>query len=259
MKRIYNLKSAVRTGHEKKFSTEHHTIETSKLPASYDLRLMSKCMPPVLDQKDLGSCAANEMSNALRFCIAKEVGPQNAWSPSRLFIYYFGRLFEGDDTTQDTGMSISGVCGAISKYGAPDEIMWPYDIARYTVHPSQTATLNALTHAPGYSFLQVPQDLIHIKQVLYSGFPIIAGVQLYSNFESNIVATYGVVQLPTKDEILLGGHCVNIYAYDDLSQRFTCSNSWGTGWGYKGYFTIPYAYLLDTNLAGDFNTVKYFK
>jgi len=33
-------------------------------------------------------------------------------------------------------------------------------------------------------------------------------------------------------------------------------NSWGPGWGMKGYFTLPYAYLLDGNLADDFWTVR---
>jgi hypothetical protein len=28
-------------------------------------------------------------------------------------------------------------------------------------------------------------------------------------------------------------------------------NSWGTGWGDKGYFYLPYNYLLSSRLAGD--------
>lgn len=259
MTRVYNLKKAVKTGHEKHFSEEHHTMSTAALPTSYDLRITSTCVAPVLDQGNLGTCAANEMANALRFCIAKEMGTQSAWLPSRLFIYYFGRMFEGDDVSQDSGMSISGVCGAMAKYGAPAELLWPYDITQYAKQPSRSAILAAHVHTPGYQFLAVPQDLTHMKQSLCSGFPIIVGVQLYSNFESQDVADYGVVQLPTTSETLLGGHAILCVAYDDLAQRFTCSNSWGTGWGYKGFFTIPYAYLLNPNLAGDFNQVRYFK
>lgn len=259
MVRKYNLKPALKTGHEKYFSVEHHTVATDALPASYDLRVSSTCVPPILDQGALGTCAANELANALQFCIAKELGTQNTWLPSRLFIYYFGRLYEGDSVAVDSGMSISGVCGSIAKYGAPAETLWSYDIKKYTIQPPRAAILNAHTHVMGYQFLSVPQDLTHMKQALYSGFPIIAGVQLYSNFESQDVANYGVVQLPTVNETLLGGHAIMIFSYDDLAQRFTCSNSWGTDWGYKGYFTIPYAYLLNPNLAGDFNQVRYFK
>ena len=33
--------------------------------------------------------------------------------------------------------------------------------------------------------------------------------------------------------------------YDERKQRFIVRNSWGTGWGMRGYFTMPYAYLTD--------------
>jgi hypothetical protein len=54
---------------------------------------------------------------------------------------------------------------------------------------------------------------------------------------------------------VLGGHAVLAVGYDDASQRFIVSNSWGSGWGMKGYFTIPYSYLTDNNLADDFWTI----
>jgi C1A family cysteine protease len=31
---------------------------------------------------------------------------------------------------------------------------------------------------------------------------------------------------------------------------------WGNRWGMKGYFTLPYAYLTDENLASDFWTIR---
>jgi len=33
-------------------------------------------------------------------------------------------------------------------------------------------------------------------------------------------------------------------------------NSWGPGWAKGGYFTMPYAYLTDSNLSDDFWTVR---
>ena len=44
--------------------------------------------------------------------------------------------------------------------------------------------------------------------------------------------------------------------YDDEQSWFIVRNAWGTGWGMKGYFTLPYTYLLDENLSDDFWTIK---
>ena len=55
----------------------------------------------------------------------------------------------------------------------------------------------------------------------------------------------------------VGGHAVLAVGYDDdQSQRFIVRNSWGRGWGQKGYFTMPYPYLLTNNLSDDFWTIR---
>ena len=44
--------------------------------------------------------------------------------------------------------------------------------------------------------------------------------------------------------------------YDDSKQVFRVMNSWGSGWGQKGFFTLPYAYLASSELAADFWTLR---
>ena len=57
-------------------------------------------------------------------------------------------------------------------------------------------------------------------------------------------------------EAVIGGHAVVGVGYDDAKQWFIVRNSWGAGWGMKGYFTLPYAYVTDASLAGDFWTIR---
>jgi C1A family cysteine protease len=62
--------------------------------------------------------------------------------------------------------------------------------------------------------------------------------------------------MPKPGEKVLGGHAVMAVGYNDKQKRFIIRNSWGTGWGKKGYFTMPYAYLDDRNLSDDFWTIR---
>ena len=65
--------------------------------------------------------------------------------------------------------------------------------------------------------------------------------------------------MPAAGESVLGGHAVMAVGYDDSQQRFIVRNSWGDGWGMKGYFTMPYAYLTERNLSSDFWTIRLVK
>jgi C1A family cysteine protease len=62
--------------------------------------------------------------------------------------------------------------------------------------------------------------------------------------------------MPRKSERVLGGHAVLGVGYNDKQKRFIVRNSWGTGWGKQGYFTMPYAYLSNPDLASDFWAVQ---
>ena len=76
---------------------------------------------------------------------------------------------------------------------------------------------------------------------------------MYESFESQEVANR-VRGMPGSGEKQLGGHAVLAVGYEDSSQSFIVRNSWGAAWGINGYFTMPYPYLTDDNLADDFWT-----
>jgi len=222
----------------------------AKLPAKVDLR--PQC-PPVVDQGQLGSCTANAIANAHLFDQRKQKAPQ-PFLPSRLFIYYNERAMEGT-VNSDSGAMIRDGIKSIAKQGVCAEKQWPYTIAKFTRKPAQACYKEAEKHQ-AVSYQRLVQTLTQLKGCLASGYPFVFGFTVYESFESQEVAKTGTVPMPAASEQVLGGHAVLAVGYDDPTQRFIVMNSWGTSWGMRGFFTMPYSYLTDTNLSDDFWTVR---
>ena len=220
------------------------------LPAKVDLR---KQCPPIFNQGQLGSCTANAIGAAYRFDLLKQKMDAE-FVPSRLFIYYNERAME-NTIQSDAGAAIRDGIKSISKQGVCSEASLPYDVARFTKKPSAACYLEAKSHQ-ALQYQRVPQSISQMKACLAAGYPFVFGFTVYEGFESAAVAKSGKLDLPTQSEKAVGGHAVLAVGYDDATQRFTVQNSWGTDWGQKGFFTIPYAYINDPDLAEDFWTIR---
>ncbi len=219
------------------------------LPVCVDLT--SQC-PAVYDQGQLGSCTANAIGAAVEFDRMKQGLPD--FIPSRLFIYWNERNMEGT-VQSDSGAQIRDGIKSVAKQGACPETDWPYDISRFTEKPSGQAYADAkLDRAVSYQ--RVAQNLNQMKGCLASGYPFVFGFTVYESFESDEVAQTGHAPMPASGEQTVGGHAVLAVGYDDASQWLTVRNSWGDGWGMKGYFTLPYAYVTQSSLAADFWTIR---
>jgi len=224
----------------------------AKLPPKADL---AAGFPVVYDQGALGSCTGNAISAAFEFDRLKQGIGAKAWIPSRLFIYYNERAMEGT-IQSDSGAMIRDGIKSIAKQGVCSETTWPYKINDFRDKPSKSAFTEAKRNQ-ALSYSRVARTLSEMKGCLASGYPFVFGFTVYDSFESQAVAKSGVVPMPSPaTEKVLGGHAVVAVGYDDATQRFKVRNSWGTDWGQKGHFTMPYAYLLDGNLADDFWTIR---
>jgi len=219
------------------------------LPPRVDLR--PKC-PPVVDQGHLGSCTANAIANA-HFFEQMRQKDASAFLPSRLFIYYNERAIEGT-IGSDSGASLRDGIKTVNKQGVCPETMWQYKVRKFTAKPAAGCYRNALTHQV-VEYQRIPRSLDSLKSCLAAGYPFVFGFSVYESFESPDVARTGVVPMPKPGEGQLGGHAVLAVGYDDSLQSFIVMNSWGTKWGLKGFFLLPYAYLTDAGLSNDFWTI----
>jgi C1A family cysteine protease len=233
------------------------------LPASVDLR--DQCPKKVYDQGRIGSCTANAIAAAFEFDLLAQ-GLLD-FMPSRLFIYYNERDMEGTVST-DSGAMIRDGIKSVATLGVCTEDAWPYDDtptpaedapwpagARAGLRPTEQCYADALGNT-AVAYQRVDRSLEQFKGCLASGYPFVLGFTVYESFESREVASSGVVPMPATGERALGGHAVLAVGYDDAQQRFLIRNSWGTGWGMDGYFTMPYDYLTEPGLSSDFWTIR---
>jgi C1A family cysteine protease len=225
---------------------------------------LARDLPPRVDlrsgflacynQGELGSCTANAIAGALQFLEEKE-GEAPPVMPSRLFIYYNERSLEGT-VGSDSGAQIRDGIKTVVRRGYCAESLWPYDIKRFTVKPSE-ACYHAALKDRVRQYLRLDHDTaVPLLTCLASGFPFVFGFSVYESFESPRVAETGVVSLPRLGERVIGGHAVVAAGYDLKSSRFIVRNSWGARWGQNGYFTMPFDYLTNAYLSADFWTIR---
>lgn len=235
MKHKFNLKR--QSPDERDLKVTKHTAV--KIPTKVDNRALC---PPVWDQGDLGSCTAHA-GIAARMVLGKIIVPL-----SRLMQYYNERVIE-NTISSDAGAQMRDIGKALLTYGVCTESEWPYDITKFAHHPTSKAETDAVKYKIN-KYISVP-DLNTLKQLIASGeFPV-SGIDVYDSFEGDAAAKTGIIPMPKKTEQLLGGHAILLVGYDDAKKWVICRNSWGAGWGDKGYFYLPYTYFTK-GLAYDF-------
>ena len=218
-------------------------------PPSMDFR--SYCSP-IDDQGDSGSCTGHALAGAINLIDNKKY--QKIFRVSRLFIYYQERVIEGTVSSDDGAYLRDGI-KACYTYGAPLEGYWPFDLTKITVKPSKQAYDDAVKRkVTSYSRCS---NATTIKNSIATGNPVVIGFDVYESFESDAVARTGMMPYPDKRrETYLGGHAVCVVGYRDSDSRLICRNSWGSGWGDRGYFYMPYAVVNDPSMSSDFWSIS---
>jgi C1A family cysteine protease len=241
----YNLS---RFQHELKFSQHPvHFARRGPAPASVDNRQFCS---PVADQGQLGSCTAFSMAKGLREYLQNKNG-EKATPMSALWLYYNERAHMGAQyIKQDSGANMSDGNYVLSNQGCATEASWGYNIAKFTVKPPAAADASAAAwKIKSAANLATVDD---VKAAVAAGQPVVFGFTVYESFEA--IGADGVMPDPKPGESVLGGHAVMVVGYDDQKQQLTVRNSWGGGWGDKGYFYMSYKFASDVNNAMDWWT-----
>jgi C1A family cysteine protease len=254
-KKLYTRVSDRHDPRDRRYTRHLMKMGDAPLPPQVDLRPFCS---PVEDQGDTSSCTGHAIIGAVEIDenFARLATPGQPFvNYSRLFVYYNEREMEGD-TNEDGGAAIRDGIKSLATFGVCEESYWPFNVSNLLLKPSMEAYQAASKHK-ALSYESVPQTLDALQHCLaVTNRPFVFGIDIFDSFESDAVAASGIVPMPGYREHCLGGHAILAVGYDNAAQCFICRNSWGPAWGDRGYFHLPYNYVLNTKLAEDFWVVE---
>jgi hypothetical protein len=185
-----------------------------------------------------GNCVGNGVSVALDYAHVKSNPGLKFFTPSRLFIYYQGRVAIGT-VNQDSGCQIRDAIAATQKLGAPLESLWPYRESKFKLRPPATAYSDALKRQIIQAYKA--ETLDDVKRALSLDLPVVFGVPVYRAIQDLSWFNY-TLPLPAKNERSVGGHCMTVVGYRNSDSMLIVRNSWGTNWGRSGHMLMPFEY-----------------
>jgi C1A family cysteine protease len=238
----------------------------------------------IFNQESLGSCSANCWSGLYMFAHKKQYG--DTFIGSRLQLYLEERKLHGTPNS-DSGAEMREGAKVLATLGVCPETMWPYDISRFKENPPPECYTEAAKHKL-VRYMTVQQELAHMKACLQEGYPFLFGFSVPQSFYNASVSSTGILPMPSNNERVVGGHCLEAMGYvdgggnvhltggfwrkighalrlitgsrrfavDAPANHFICRNSWGDGWGDSGYCYIPFEFVTSRRWCADFWTIR---
>lgn len=206
---------------------------------------------PITDQGGIGSCGPFSITG-LKVATDEEVSG-NPLNLSQLWLYYRYRERFGH-VEYDDGVLNRELIKVLAEDGVCLEEDWPYIIDNWDKKPPLETYARAIPNRiTSYHAIYTLDDMI---QSIASGYGFFGGIVWYESGDSLYTEKTGKIELPKRGDKPLGGHDLFYSKYDKHKGVFGGPNSWGKEWGDGGKFTIPFEYLTNPLLAGDFWTIR---
>ena len=196
---------------------------------------LSRSFTVVKDQGEKGACSAFALVSILEYILKKNSRTETDLSEE--FVYYNVRRNLGS-VGEDSGSSLMSVLKTLSEDGVCHEKYCRYDQGDLDSEPSKEAYEDARRLRVVKALSVDPAD---IRSAVSEGYPVAIGLKIFDSF----APVEGFIPMPSPNEITgsKGNHAMVIVGYDNETRFYRVRNSWGRGFGDKGYCYIPYSYI----------------
>jgi C1A family cysteine protease len=207
-------------------------VEPPPPPPSTSL-VQVKPMPPVMNQGGEGACAAFAIGYAARSVeyYNKTKDSSKTFSPEHLY----NQVKFGEDCYSGTAMQTA--LEFIIANGILPLSSMPYSSTNgCSLQPTELQKQEALAYKIDGFVKMYTTDIATIKGMIQKNKPVIIGIVTDYAFDN---AGLGFIW-KTPNSTYSIPHCIVICGYDDTKNAYLIMNSWGTGWGDKGYCWMDY-------------------
>lgn len=229
-----------------------HKLNLRRSPVNHPLVVAARCLrgtlhplpaevflsgwfPGVRNQGDEGSCSGFGTAGfreVLHGSATKQAIPERL-SPA----YLYGKTRQAEGTfPEDSGCTVADELAVLHAWGVCREELLPYSDLP-TEAPTPDCDADAKLFRVGQP-LMVQLTKQAFMSVLAAGMPIVIGMPVGQSFMN--VGADGKVPFPPNGEAPEGGHCTFLLGYN--AWGVMGANSWGTSWGDRGFYYLPWGY-----------------
>lgn len=214
------------------------------------------CLPPKIDVRDYTLAKTSRISFPDKFVIGSttiknqgRISSCVAHATSSILEYYSRKILstnfiygiqKKECGHEGKGMYLRDACTIVKKYGdmldedcpGNDGVPDVWEVAEKAFADNDKMERAYAFRIKSYVSLKTKDD---IKEAILNYGPVLGAVKWFNSFKYN--SKTGCLEGEQSGDY--GYHAIMIYGWDE--NGFLCQNSWGTGWGKRGVFTLPYS------------------
>ena len=204
-----------------------------EVPTRLPLAEYLKFDVPVLDQGAEGACTGFGLATMVNYLLRARGPAKSADCASPHMLYALAKRYDEWPGEHYSGSSARGAMKGWHKHGACTEKLWPKDPSGMSDSQWSRRWADARIRPLGAYFRVNHRDLVAMHAALAEVGILYVTAVVHSGWDR--VATDGLIPWERRK---LGGHAFAIVGFDE--RGFWIQNSWGTGWGRKGYGLVTY-------------------